>query len=179
MQFSIRELLIVVTIIAIGCAALTFASDGWRIAVDTITFFIVMTAGVVAIVGTDARRVFAIGFLVFGCGYFGVLWLQNTWHDIPTEFDARARLPSSKLLLTWYNAIAVPTESDDPMALFGAGGGFAPAMPATRTVISPPIDTFMHIGHTLVMLMLGYLGGHFARFVYLRRMRETTPPAAT
>jgi len=37
---------------------------------------------------------------------------------------------------------------------------------------SPSRDTFMMVGHCWWALLLGYAGGHFARFVYWRRIRE-------
>jgi hypothetical protein len=34
---------------------------------------------------------------------------------------------------------------------------------------------FLPIGHFWFALLLGYLGGHFARFVYLRRLKDQAP----
>jgi hypothetical protein len=36
----------------------------------------------------------------------------------------------------------------------------------------PDHEHFMALGHCLWALLLGYAGGHFARWVYLRRRRE-------
>jgi hypothetical protein len=57
------------------------------------------------------------------------------------------------------------------------GGGFGLAV-SFREI--PPREVFMPIGHCWWALILGYAGGHFARFVYWRRCRdEQKLPAET
>ena len=60
------------------------------------------------------------------------------------------------------------------------GGGFGSAVPvnvppgqrAAYVEVNPPAANFMVLGHFWWALLFGYIGGHFARFVYLRRDRE-------
>jgi hypothetical protein len=51
-------------------------------------------------------------------------------------------------------------------------GGMAGSGPTVSYRESPPREIFMPIGHSWWTLILGYAGGHFARFVYWRRFRE-------
>lgn len=71
---------------------------------------------------------------------------------------------------------------------FGGMGGGAfglgpnPAPPGLRAAyveIYPPRENFMVQGHFWWALLFGYIGGHFARYVYLRRDREAPNNAAS
>lgn len=63
---------------------------------------------------------------------------------------------------------------------FGVGGGAFGGLPinappgqrAAWSNVEPPGASFMVVGHFWWALLFGYVGGHFARFVYFRRERE-------
>jgi hypothetical protein len=100
------------------------------------------------------------------------------------EFDQwEGRLPTTRLLRYVHAAVQrssyfnyttgkeVPgyDPAKDPNS--GVGGGLG-----GRSVIGyrefPPREFFMPVGHCWWALLLGYLGGLFAAFVYSRRMKE-------
>jgi hypothetical protein len=118
-------------------------------------------------------------------------------------YEYGARLPTSVALQYIYAGISrtkyfdaktgerIPESESAKLSLVGewfggvgggglGGGGFGgmqmnvpagqrPAFYETR----PRAENFMVLGHFWWALLFGYVGGHFARFVYLRRDRET------
>jgi len=64
---------------------------------------------------------------------------------------------------------------DDLIARMGTAPLNSSATPPRRVIrseVTPDARQFMQVGHLLWALLLGYIGGHFAKFVYVRRMRE-------
>jgi hypothetical protein len=168
MKISLRELLVVVTFVAIGCAAMTYASDGWWQAIAAFAFCLIVVTAIMSCLDRGTRRAFAIGFLIASMIYLGGLQMRQRTDGTNNELKSRGSgtvFVSTSLLRAWHSAITV--ESKEVMTSEGRGGA---TVRGTRIHTSPAPTTFMRIGHTLVMLLLGYVGGHFARFVYSRRM---------
>jgi hypothetical protein len=84
----------------------------------------------------------------------------NTWKALGLVFDSTSLQPVVP-------AYANPNASDLGFS-YGAGSSFHAV---------PPRENFMHIGHYWWALLLGYAGGHFARFVYWRRIGDARPLA--
>jgi len=108
------------------------------------------------------------------------------------------RLPTTEALWLFYNSVVqsmwtslttheMVAEQDLPSnaeKISGFGGGGFRGTPNSQTSApiganrfvrygeSPPLRPFMLLGHMLWALLLGYVGGKFAQFVYARRMRE-------
>jgi len=188
-RFSLRELLLAVTFIAVGCAALKFAGDAWMIAISSFTLLLFMAAVVIVLVGRGPRQAQAIGFvacaLIYGViltfvpklsnpGMFGG---GNPGSQHP-EFDPyEGNLPTTKLLFPLFQTIVTNSYIDGTTgkeipdynpatdsAAFAARGMFPPFHNE-----SPMRGDFMTIGHLLWTLLLGLAGGRFAHFVYCRR----------
>ena len=186
LRISLREFLLLITAVVIACAALKLANEYWLITVSLATLLVFIAAAIVAIVDRGSRQVFAIGFIVAGVVYGGFL----------SGFGPKdERLPTTRLLspvyglvaVTWYWDLAAKrsiSESELPPGAKihyggGGGGGFGgavlPPPPTTGFAYSeqlPYHEHFMTIGHCLWALLLGYAGGHFARWVYHRRLRQ-------
>jgi hypothetical protein len=61
---------------------------------------------------------------------------------------------------------------------FGGGGIVGGKAPSVSYLQFPPTEKFMPIGHCWWALLFGYVGGHFACYVYGRRMRDEQKLAA-
>jgi hypothetical protein len=55
--------------------------------------------------------------------------------------------------------------------------GSPPPAPFTEIRLNPSPGPFMALGHIWSALLLGYIGGRFAQFVYRRRTSEQPPEA--
>ena len=75
-RFSLAALLAIVTMAAVGCAALVEATDVWRQATLTLTVLILLTAALVALVGRGQRGA-AVGFALFGWSYLVLAFVSG------------------------------------------------------------------------------------------------------
>ena len=76
-RISVGGLMVVVVIAAIGIAALRSASELWASFILTLTFGILATASLGALLRRGERRAFWIGFAAFGWGYIVLcFWTQ-------------------------------------------------------------------------------------------------------
>lgn len=187
-RISLRSLLALVALVAVGCVALKYANAWWVGVVATITLLAFMAAVVVAFVDRGPRQAFAIGFAACAAIYGGMVASSRWFYAggagavaplVNREMDPDAGiLPTTRLLGAYYKAVVelwnvdqqtgkriqkIPTEQ--VAATYAAGFG-------PKTVEQPSREAFMPVGHCLWMLLLGYIGGGFARSVFARRLRD-------
>ncbi|MFO0792032.1 MAG: hypothetical protein U0805_21430 [Pirellulales bacterium] len=148
---------------------------------------------------------YAIAMLGYLLGVVNMHKLATTATNANIEFDLhQGRLPTSLLLRSlWYGCARenyfdattgkpIPkSEAANLMVIaqwngggfVGGGGGIyggAPSVPAgKRAALSdtrPAPESFMAVGHLWWAILFGYVGGHFGRFVYLRRIKDEPRP---
>lgn len=176
LQFTLRELLIVIAFAALGLAALT---TGGIVLAATVSLAVVVTMclAIIAFVGRASRQAFAIGFLIPVVTYAAIVLAVGK-----SELDPNfALLPTSKLLRLIYSAIAKQTWIDgftgkvivgyDPTKVSSLPNGFGYTSP-TRLVESLEHGAFMTIGHLLIAMTLGYAGAKFAVLVHRRESKD-------
>ncbi|MEX2316892.1 MAG: hypothetical protein WD669_07060 [Pirellulales bacterium] len=186
-RISLRELLILTALAALCLVSLKFASAGWMIALKTGAILIVFSAIVVAVADRGPRQKFALAFAIVAAGYYFIVVTEpgtETSIASPMIAGTSGRLPTSHLLQSLHQAIAVtdwynpftgqglgpydPTRPPPGISLPpggpGGGGGIGP-----QVRVRPEGSTFMRIGHVWWSLLFGYVGGHFAQFLYVRR----------
>jgi len=204
-QWSIRGLLVCMALVALAIVSLRLATEGWRMAVLTVLFVVFAAAVILAVVERGPRQAFAIGLALTITIYGSAIVLAGIGVEgrggyTNREFNpAAGRLPTTRLMRPLFDAMAevrwteqstgqVLSDSDaqkyqaDPVAWVASPqgqrlsrGGF-PGISMSET---PSRSLFMTIGHTWWAILLGYCGGLFARFVYVRRTREqssSNPP---
>jgi len=204
LRISLREFLILVTAVVVGCASLKFANDYWLIIVSLTTFFAFIAAAIVALIDRGSRQSIAMGFILAGVVYGGLLSSQASDGDQNRavvrnpEFDPYdGKLPTTRIMRPLFEAVSVdwyldratgkrineyqlpPGATIDRYAdwggMGGGGGGMRAQAPKTGFGYAgqtPDREHFMPIAHCLWALLFGYAGGHFARWVYFRRLRE-------
>lgn len=176
-RFTIGGLLAVVFVSAIGVAALRSSNEGWDSAVFGLTLLTLAASLILVAQKRERARAFWLGFAIFG-------WVYLVASLIP---PIEARLPSTKAL-TKLDEVR-PKASDDPTAGavvdFVQGDAFTSTAPATGsaparlgwslapgqgnanlTFIATLKSTNVHfvaIGHSLLALILAFLGGNISR----------------
>lgn len=176
LQFTLRELLVVIAFAALGLAAL---AKGGIVGAITVSLAVVVTMclAIVAFVGRREKQAFAIGFLIPVVMYAAVVLAVGK-----SELDPNfALLPTSKLLRLIYSAIAKQTWVDeftgkvivgyDPTKVSSLPSGFGYTAPM-RLVESLDHGAFMSIGHILAAMTLGYAGAKFAVLVHRRESKD-------
>ena len=178
-RISLRQLMLIVLLVAVAILSLKFASAGWQAVIGGLAMITLFAALVVAAVDRGPRQAFAIGYLLVMVSY-GVIVLNGArssgaWGSKSLEMDQwEGRLPTTLLLRYIHMAVDKSEWFDDstgkvvPNYSPPAGGGFG----SVRYREVPPREVFMPIGHYWWAILLGACGGIFARWVYLRRTRE-------
>jgi hypothetical protein len=192
-RISLRSLLVLVTLVAVAIVSLVYASETWQAFVGAIAMIVFFVAVVMAVVDRGERQAFAIGVALVMSSY-GVIVLNGPVSMVPNgrsqnlELDPwSGRLPTTMLLRYvhmavnhsyWVDSSGKELPDYDPSQNKGTGlgGGNRFGGPMYREV--PPREMFMPIGHMWWAILLGLLGGWFARFVYLRRVRVRDSLAA-
>lgn len=183
-QFSIRELLGAVTFLAVGTAALLYASRLWASSLLSFAFALLFIAVLGAITLRDSTRAFWLGFAVFGWLYFVLInWpgesnvtrqlitndaLRYVYDDVlprvrttPIEQISGVRTtqaPRNRITIRRYVTIRT-YDQDDPF-------DFGP------NISYPTPYDFKRVGHSLWMLLIAYVGGRLGRYFYVRRSRD-------
>jgi hypothetical protein len=180
-RFTIASMLTVVLFFAIGFAALREASDLWASGIFTLTLGVLLLSILLAVYRTAARRAFWVGFALLGWGYLAL-------SVVPA---IESRLITSKGLA--YLDSKVPGRSVATFTIqltTAAPGGpgnqiqavaFAPSGNQVATTSSGVVklwnvgtgkllqgwggttENFVNIGHSLVALVLAWLGGMLSR----------------
>jgi hypothetical protein len=194
-RMSLRGMLILVALFAIGIVSLVYANDFWVSVVTGIVIVALIAALIVAFVDRGFSQAFAVGFVLVGFVYalavlsgYSSLASGNITSDMRNlEFTYGGRLPTTYSLRFLHQTVIHRTYTDlsgnplpnyDPAkdsktaSVGGGGGGFSRGGFPARTHESPTREDFMPIGHCWWALLLGYVGGIFAMYVHRRRMRD-------
>src|SRR5262245_34336543 len=170
-RFSSRELLLLVAFVAFAIASLKYASEIWQIAVTMLVLFVLIGAVITAKFDRGIRQAIATGMVIAIAIYGGLIVLVEFAAFTGGRTTRYTRFPTNRILEYLYAGIqktvwidrntgeVIPAEERKSRAF---------ARPPRRADV-PNLEEFMTIGHAWWALLLGYLGGRLARFVYLRR----------
>ncbi|MEM8864736.1 MAG: hypothetical protein AAGF31_04240 [Planctomycetota bacterium] len=197
MRFSLREMLLVVTIASLAVPALYFANPWVEALVAGATAVLLAGAAIRSLVCRGIRQAAAVGFVVPALLY-GVALATSATHSELGGVSYREMDPYNGRLLTtksmrypyewttsqrsyYIDSGGKRTKSQpddyDPynaggggLGFGGIGGGGGP-----RFVGLPDRDDFMPIAHCLWTLLFGYAGMKYASWVYARREADGSP----
>jgi hypothetical protein len=159
-RFSLRSVLVMVALSALGTAALVQASQYWLCAIGSLSVALLLTGVTLAINTKGGQRAFWIGFLTWGLLYLAAVWFVWQWE----AGHAPGALATTEMLRLVYNAIT----REVPVSM--------PAGWPTQTMWIPEWDTFKATGHLLWAWVLAWIGGVVGRAMYVRFHAQTLPP---
>lgn len=188
-RISLRELLVMVALTALAIVSLRSACDAWLTVIMTGSLLAVFIAIIAVAADRGARQAFAVAFALVSVGYFAfvTMWPPQTFaiQVGPPEYDLyQGRLPTTQLLRHVFNAISTKRWIDsstqqeipnfDPanpsLPIGNLQPWQSPVFPSTANLVEfPRRENFIRIGHLWFALLFGYLGGRFARFIYVQR----------
>jgi hypothetical protein len=150
-RFSFTAMFGLVAIVALGCAALWKPTGLWVMVISATTVTSLFFATLAAIYQQQARRAFWVGFAVVGWGFFGVQQLPGS-----------SALPMNRIsekLLQLVHPEQVPPNLNPHVP-----------NPVARPVANADVTrSFAEIVNWLWPLVFGFIGGLFARHLYLRQ----------
>ena len=192
-RFRIRSLLGVVLFVAIAAAALRAADDAWDGGLLGLTALSLLTAVLLAVHRTDRKRAFWLGFTLFGWAYLLASLIPPLESRLPTNRGLLlidSKIPGRQR--TWVSAVFsyTSTASTNPVqtvAFSPQGDTLVTSMPgvvrlwdaATGKLLAGPggtTESFVRIGHSLMALILAFVGGHLSRHLYDRGRGERVMP---
>jgi hypothetical protein len=192
LRFSLWNLFALITSLSIACVALKYAGPMWWLILSSASMLLFLAAAVIAIVGRQEQRAFAIGFTVCTIAY-GTLLLIAGSSEALTPNPYQAWLPTAKALQALYRVVdsgsyvdsvtgkslpnyKPPAGGSGGSGFGGMGGGMGGMSGGTAAYYlgSPPFDQFMRIGHLLWLDVLGLMGAFVAYYVCKRNKLLTS-----
>jgi hypothetical protein len=176
MQFSLKTLLLAFVVLGAGCAALMYPNRIWSSAFFTGGLVAVLFAGVAACAKRGRTRMFWIGFALLGGGYFLCAMFDDVHAFSPSQGSravwSEPRLLTSHLLL-WCNDRLNNIRTERSNVLVG-GQPYSLGVGLQMQYLARGTAGYtLIIGHSLLTLMLGFMGGAIASRIY-----EENIPAA-
>jgi hypothetical protein len=180
-RFKIASLLVLVLFVAVGFAALRESTDLWESGVFTLTLVFLLTSILLAIHLAGKRRAFWLGFALFGWIYLALTLMPSTESRLITTkalalldtkvpgrpkdvFYVRFSGTNTGVLMNQFPAVAfnsngnqLATSSQGAVKLWNATK-FKPISGWSGTT-----ENFVRIGHSLLALLVGWLGGQLSR----------------
>ena len=179
LQFSLRELLAIIAVVALGCGGLWHPTEYAASFAFTVTLAFLFVAVLGAIARKGSARMFWLGAAVAGWGY---LWVAHwTDQEIPVspnwELQTSGPLLTTKLLRVVLEGLHPPPPPGPGQGFFSvapkqAGNTSAPAVPVGGRAFVTTMDyerflsAFMRIGHCLWTLVLAFLGARLTCYLH-------------
>ena len=152
MAFSIKQLLFSMAVIAFAIVAINVDKPVFGKLFDVMTLGIIIAAAYGAWLATGKRRAFRIGFFCWAILYFVL---------VKKKFD----LGTDDLLrLAYRELLAPPINIPSGQLGLSGGGGFLGAHP-----------NFFPVCHSLMLLLLGVVGGCITAYFYQKRQQMLEP----
>jgi hypothetical protein len=197
-RFHLGTLVILVLVLGVSFAALRESNDAWDSGVFTLALAALLVSILIAIHRTEKRRAFWLGFALFGAAYLGLSLFSSIESRLITT-KALTYL-DSKVLRSMTRADALYdllVVNGQPNTLYldkgngtfqdvTASAGLSPGNQLavngrlSFNVSSGPTRTavdFVRIGHSLLALIAGVVGGQLSRRLYGKGREPVRDPA--
>jgi hypothetical protein len=175
-RFKIAGLLVLVVAVEFGLGALRGSSDLWDSGLFTAVIGFLLVSVLLAVHRHGIRRAFWLGFALFGWVYLGLSVVPWTTSSLVTTKaldyldsivqERRLKPHSYLMLIDARNPNSQIAVTGNPSAPVGdaptwVAGAFFRGSNGTT-------ENFMRIGHSLIALIAGWLGGRFSCGLYRR-----------
>jgi hypothetical protein len=167
MQFPLRSLLIAVAFIAISLVALLNANELWRVAVRGAVVLMVLIASAGAAWSIGETRAVCGGFVLFSLPFLTVFFGFKSSSDFLSRhllesihsraFAATTEIIRGPFYPATYGGDVLTVDNQKDGTLF-------------VTAIRPKQQDFVVVGHAVLAVPLGVIGGLIARAFYRRRL---------
>jgi hypothetical protein len=169
MQFNLRYLFMLVTLAAISCAALIYATAVWAAIYFTAVTGLLLAAVVLSRVNRGESAACWFGFAVFGWGYLLVLHLPIFTFEPMTsawriQSDGPPLVTSEILDWTYFNILSL-VHKQPQVDTFGK------VINGTGYPLGPD---YARVGHSLFTLLFSLIGSQIAAWAY-RRSQSSSP----
>jgi hypothetical protein len=179
-RFNISKLVVLILALAIGFAALRESNDLWASGLFTLTVGVLLTTILLVVHRSDARRVFWIGFALFGWGYLALSLVPSIESRLTTTkalayLDSKVpRTPSFLNVRLTFSSPGARRNQLRSVRLGPDGNQLTTTNQGQLTIwdvadsnmlIGWPgtTENFIRIGHSLLTLLAAWFGGQVSR----------------
>jgi hypothetical protein len=178
-RFNISSLLAVVLFLAVAFAALREATDLWDSGVFSVTAGLLIASVLLAAHRTGRRRAFWLGLALVGGAYLAASLIPPVESRLLTTKGLAyldSKIPGRTVAFTV--TFTSPSQAGTQNVAFSSSGRSLTLTSsgavriwnaATGVLMSGPGGTsenFLRIGHSLLALVLAYVGGRLSRWLY-------------
>ena len=176
-RFNIAGLIVFILICGVAFAALKEASDRWEQGVFNLTLLALITAVLLAIHRTGARRAFWLGFALFGGCYLGFSSIPPIESRLVTSQGLsylHSKLPGqpAQTVALWITTNSPAGTTNAPTKTLrvttdatGSGRVWALSSGSLLSTWGSSTENFVKIGHSLVALVLAWIGALLSRWL--------------
>ena len=191
LKFSLRDLLLLIAVISVACAAMANTGIWWHSIVVTATLSGMCGWLIWGTLHSDKRRAFVIGWLLFSAGYLALVFAPWTGNNLGTNFITSKGLALLELK-AWGDHHSPFVLNQGQQMEFGNDldlgytgriniNSIWTSYPPTSVWDTPSRNwadsctTFQSTGHWLLASAFGYCGAHLAAFLCFRRRDSIKP----
>jgi hypothetical protein len=189
-RFNIARLLLVVMVLGVSFAALRESNDLWDSRLFTLTLGVLLVSILLAVHRKEARRAFWMGFALCGGGYLALSLVPSIEPRLMTTKGLTyldSKVPGRSLGVLTIQVVGTGSGASrnqvqnvaftvDGNHLTTSSLGTVKLWDATTGRLvggwSGTTENFVRIGHSLIVLLAGWLGGLLSR----RLWRASRPP---
>jgi hypothetical protein len=175
-RFTIGSLLGVVVFLAVAFAALREATDLWDSGVFSLSLLTMLTAVLLTVYQRERKRAFWLGFALFGWAYMTTSLIAPIESRLPTTKGLAyldSPLPErSGTITVSYPGGAIATGSTVRRLAFSTDRLWSTASEKLLSGPNGSSENFLRIGHSLLALVLAFLGGCLSRSLYSTSQSE-------
>lgn len=148
-RFAIKQLIVFITVIAIGLAAFSHPTVWWSLVVATLFITLLLTAILGSLLRRGSKRAFWIGFAVFGLAYLAPAWMSGESNNQSNMYHLLVINPAPGFL----EIVAALAFGETPLAQI-------------VTLLGAVEDKYaLTVTFSLIGLIFAYLGGLIGRFL--------------
>lgn len=190
LKFSLRDLLLLIAVISVACAALANTGIWWHSIVVTATLSGMTGLAIWGTLNSGSRRAFACGWLLFSAGYLALVFAPWIGNNLGVNFitsKGLARLERkawgdqpSPPVLNHGHYMDIANDLDlnysGRLNISSTWTSYPPTSiwDAPSSNWADGCTTFQSTGHWLFASVFGYCGAHLAAFLFLRREAART-----
>ncbi len=177
-RFHLGTLVIFVLVFGVGFAALRESNETWVSITFSVTLSVLLISILLAIHRTESRRAFWMGFALFGSTYLGLSLVPTTEPRLITT-KALAYLNSKVPRSIPAGLAYADFDNDGKMDLYlantfqditAATGMNSAGLSLTGSIGTT--DNFVRIGHSLIALIVAFVGGQLSRHLYCKNREQ-------
>lgn len=162
MRFSLRNLFLIIALLALACAGLMYRNRWWLMGITTLTLSVFVAAALMAIVRHGRQRTVLCGFSFVGLIYYFFSIHSSTGDHLPTTTALAAAARALKINHSF---------SDDPFGSLPTYMSQATVDDYIRLMSMPSSEAlhfFAQIGHCLWSLLFATLAAWLVGRMYDR-----------